>query len=174
MRKIFKLVLTSVFGLSAGQTVANVSLEEEMFKDTMDQGTIDAAESFLQSCPDSAHAEDIDLLMRDILRETHRASVFTVSEPTYQIATNKQNLADLRRAFQGSQQDRREAFQDRQQKRREAFQERQKGRDKAQREKLREAFRERQQDRRDAFRERQQDRRDAFNERQEKRKGGGY
>lgn len=76
MKNPIKLLIAGVLGLSASQAAAHVALEDELYKATLDQGTLEAAEVFLTAYPSSTYAAEITALANDLIREQHQDLTF--------------------------------------------------------------------------------------------------
>ena len=69
-------IVATVLGVVGGQANAKVSSEEELFRATLDTGTIEAAEVFRQKFPDSNRTTEIDSLITDLIRAEHTDAGF--------------------------------------------------------------------------------------------------
>lgn len=76
MNNVFKLVVASIAGLVSTQASAAQSFEEELYEKTLEQGTIEAAEVFLQSFPESAYADEISAMLSTGIRAELRSGKF--------------------------------------------------------------------------------------------------
>jgi hypothetical protein len=76
MRNIFKLLGAGLAGLVSTQASAAESFEKELYESTIEQGTIEAAEVFLQSFPNSVHAEEVGALLDSGIRSQLRSGRF--------------------------------------------------------------------------------------------------
>ena len=76
MLKSIRLMLIGVFGMSATTAQASLSLDDEMYAATKEQGTLEAYELFLETYPKSSHAEDAMRETRELIRQIHRQQSF--------------------------------------------------------------------------------------------------
>ncbi len=69
-------IIASILGVVGGQANAKVNAEEEMFRSTLETGTIEAAEVFRKRFPHSSRTGEIDSLITDLVRAEHVDSGF--------------------------------------------------------------------------------------------------
>ena len=76
MKNLYRLIAAGVAGIVSTQAGAAQSFEDELYAKTIEQGTIEAAEVFLQTFPESAYAEEISAMLSKGIRSELRAGKF--------------------------------------------------------------------------------------------------
>lgn len=113
MKNLVKVAVAGVAGLFSTQASASASFEKDLYQETIEQGTVEAAETFLEAFPHSAYASEISAMLAKGIRSELRAGKFASAissvEVTYSAAGYAETSATPPKAKGSSRKARRRA-----------------------------------------------------------------